>query len=281
MERNIITKALSEQKVMLEEMGYKVAGIFLFGSQNYSLDINSDEYQSDIDTKAIIIPTLDDLIFNSKPVSKKITSSTGEIDVKDIRVFMDTLLKSNPSYLEILFTDYYIIDSEFKEEMQEMINRREELASGLKPLLIKAIYGMMLEKEKALCHPYPTTAWKIDKWGYDGKQSSHCLRLYDLAWRYFVNGESYKESHLPNQIAKDEIMAHKLNKVTLIDAIDDCRNSITDVKEIRDDYFRTFGDRLIDCAIKNDYFNLSKKIIKDKIINEIINDYDNYLEMNY
>lgn len=281
MKKDIIMQALTEQKIMLEEMGYKVAGVFLFGSQNYNLDLNNDEYQSDIDVKAIIVPTLDDLVNNTKPVSKKVLSSTGEIDVKDIRVFMETLLKGNPAYLETLFTDYYIIDDAFIDEMKEMIDRREELVKVLRPQLIKSIYGMMLEKEKALCHPYPTTAWKIEKWGFDGKQSSHCLRLYDLAWRYFIFGDSYKNALIPNKVVSYGILKHKLNEVSLEEAINDCKDSISDVKDIKDDYFRILGDIQIDYSIKEDYINLSKKIIRDKIVAEIMINYEKYLEEQY
>lgn len=42
----------------------------LQGSQNYGLDEYSDEYTSDVDTKSIILPSLDDFIYNRTPVSK-------------------------------------------------------------------------------------------------------------------------------------------------------------------------------------------------------------------
>ena len=37
-----------------------------------------------------------------------------------------------------------------------------------------------MEKRKALCHPYPKLKEKIEEYGYDGKQLSHCARLYLL-----------------------------------------------------------------------------------------------------
>ena len=43
----------------------RIVGVFLQGSQNYGLDYEG----SDIDTKCIVLPTLEDLIFNRKPVS--------------------------------------------------------------------------------------------------------------------------------------------------------------------------------------------------------------------
>ena len=44
-----------------------ILGVFLYGSQNYALD-NGD---SDVDTKAIYIPTFKEVVFN-KPISKTI-----------------------------------------------------------------------------------------------------------------------------------------------------------------------------------------------------------------
>lgn len=70
-----IFKTLSHYKDVLEEQGYTVLYIGLYGSQNYNLD---DE-QSDIDCKAIILPTLHDIIFR-KTTSKVIECENGSID---------------------------------------------------------------------------------------------------------------------------------------------------------------------------------------------------------
>ena len=63
----------------------------LYGSQNYQMDAHTDEYQSDFDYKAIIVPTLKDLVFNSKPISKVVEVENGQVDVKDVRSFFETL----------------------------------------------------------------------------------------------------------------------------------------------------------------------------------------------
>ena len=47
---------------------YEVVGIFLQGSQNYGLDVYDDDYKSDIDTKAIILPTFEDIVYNSSQI---------------------------------------------------------------------------------------------------------------------------------------------------------------------------------------------------------------------
>ena len=46
----------------LVELGYNVVGVFLYGSQNYELDYEG----SDIDSKAIVLPTLNDIVLNKQ-----------------------------------------------------------------------------------------------------------------------------------------------------------------------------------------------------------------------
>ena len=55
-----IEKNLLCCKRMLEDRGLTVVGIFLYGSQNYNLDYEG----SDIDLKAIVIPNINDIVFN-------------------------------------------------------------------------------------------------------------------------------------------------------------------------------------------------------------------------
>ena len=52
-------------KYLIKEL--EVVYLALQGSQNYELDEYSEEYQSDIDTKCIILPTLDDIVCGKSP----------------------------------------------------------------------------------------------------------------------------------------------------------------------------------------------------------------------
>ena len=59
----------------------QILGVFLCGSQNYNTDLPT----SDVDSKAIYIPTLQELAFD-KPVSVELELPNGEhCEVKDIR----------------------------------------------------------------------------------------------------------------------------------------------------------------------------------------------------
>ena len=55
-----IQEALQQHKQVVLDAGYaedQIIGVFLYGSQNYGLATEN----SDVDTKVIIIPTLEDL----------------------------------------------------------------------------------------------------------------------------------------------------------------------------------------------------------------------------
>ena len=56
--RQTIFKELKRRMNYLQDdLGYEVLFIALQGSQNYGLDIYTDEYKSDIDCMAVILPS--------------------------------------------------------------------------------------------------------------------------------------------------------------------------------------------------------------------------------
>ena len=67
-----IKKRLQEHYNYLQEKGYEVVCLCLQGSQNYKLDEYSEEYMSDIDTKAIVLPSFEDFCYGRSPLSTTI-----------------------------------------------------------------------------------------------------------------------------------------------------------------------------------------------------------------
>jgi len=267
---NRLRENLIKQKKILESQGYAVAYISIYGSQNYKLDINDENYQSDIDMKAIIVPTLDDLIYNSKPISTVIKTEWGQCDLKDIRSYFQTLIKANPAYIETLFTDYYIVDDRFKKEFNEIFSLKDELVEKLSAQMIRAMYGMMCEKQKALCHPYPTIAHKIEKYGYDGKQLSHAIRLYVMMQDYYSHDRSMKEALVPSD-AIAMIIKAKLTQYSLEDAKYLMDLTMKQGKEFKEEILNNIDEKTIDYSIKDKFIKLSQDIIKNKIIEECRN----------
>ncbi|MFJ3388878.1 hypothetical protein [Lysinibacillus sp. NPDC086135] len=267
---NDLHNCLLKQKQILESQGHAVAYISIYGSQNYNLDINDENYQSDIDMKAIIVPTLNDLIYNSKPISTVIETEWGQCDLKDIRSYFQTLIKANPAYIETLFTDYYIVDDRFKKEFNEIFSLKDELVEKLSAQMIRAMYGMMCEKQKALCHPYPTIAHKIEKYGYDGKQLSHAIRLYVMMQDYYLHNRSMKDSLIPSN-SIELILSSKKNEISLSEATFLMETVLKQGKLFKDNVLSNIEESTIDYSVKDKFIKLSQDIIKNKIIEECRN----------
>lgn len=189
-----IMKRLHEHRKYIQELGYEVVGIFVQGSQNYGLDIYDNDYMSDIDTKAIVLPTFDDFVAGKEPVSTTIILPNNEhCDVKDIRIMFDILKKANVNFLEILFTEFCWINEKYYSIFSLVQNNAERLAFANIKALLNGIAGMTMQKYVALKHPYPTIKDKIDKYGYDPKQLSHIYRLNEFI-KSIINGESFKKA---------------------------------------------------------------------------------------
>ena len=193
----------------------RIVGIFNQGSANYGLDYEG----SDVDTKLIVVPSFRDICLNKKPVSTThIRANKEHTDWKDVRLYIETFYKQNLNFLEILFTDFYIINPMYREQWDRLIAAREEIAHMNLHRAVKSMKGVALEKFFAMEHRYPSKADIIDKYSYDGKQVSHLIRVYDYLERY-IAGEKYIDCLIPSHNLKQHIMDYKmLNKISLEEA---------------------------------------------------------------
>lgn len=173
----------------VESLGNTVLGVFLQGSQNYDLDYEG----SDIDTKCLVVPSFEDICFNKKETSTTIVLKNNEhIDVKDVRNMMSQFRKQNINFLEILFTDYFVINPMFYKLWKPMFDNREKIAHYNMVSCVKATAGMSMEKYKALCLDRPSQHEEIEKYGWATKQLHHCERLEEFICRY-ISGESFAD----------------------------------------------------------------------------------------
>lgn len=172
-----IMKDLRNKWKFVESKGYEVVAIFLQGSQNYNQDIYDEIYRSDIDAKCFVIPSFEDLIKGKSMVSKTYVFGDGShVEVKDIRLCIDLWTKANPSYLELLCTEYYLIDV----CMWDILEMRDEILNMNKLKLYKAILGTMEQKRARIYKPRESTEEKNDLYGYDSKELSHLIRYYAM-----------------------------------------------------------------------------------------------------
>lgn len=240
MDREVfINNSINEHFDELQKMGYKNIGVFLQGSQNYNLDIYTDDYKSDIDTKAILLPSLIDVCKNHSPISTTHVRDNNEhIDLKDVRLMFDNFKKQNINFVEIMFTKYRKIHPQYQQYFDELDTFKEELVYCNPCQTLRTLSGMSMEKYKALEHPYPATKDKIDKWGYDGKQLSHIIRLNDFIKRFLKN-ENFETLLIPSKEYLESIMKAKLNKYSLEEARKMAKEYDDDTKAIRENYLAT------------------------------------------
>jgi predicted nucleotidyltransferase len=237
-----IRNRLQSDYNLLIEKGYEVVGVFLQGSQNYNLDYE----ESDIDTKAIVLPSFRDFLFNSNPTSTTIILETEEhIDVKDIRVMFLNYKKQNINFIETLFTKYKLINPKYKDLFNPMLENNEKIARYDQVRAVTAMYGMACEKKKALKHPYPTTAHKIEKFGYDPKQLHHIIRLEDFQRRYFY-GYDYVSCLTYGESGAVSMIDIKKGTVFNLDEVDEVANTRIEIMKERIELIKKTRDYRID-----------------------------------
>ena len=230
---NKVLKRVNEHLDYLLEKGYDVAYISLQGSQNYGLDVYTEEYKSDVDTKAVILPSFEDVVYNREPKSTTIVLENNEhIDLKDIRVMFDTYKKQNVNYIETLFSEYLIVSDDYRDLLKPLFENKELIAHININQALRCIAGMSKEKLKALQHPYPTIIDKIEKFGYDPKQLHHILRMNDFMKKY-VSGKSYAECLIPdNKEYLIEIKKGILNEAEAVKLANNVDTETYNIKEL-------------------------------------------------
>lgn len=211
----------------------QIVGIFLQGSQNYGLDTPS----SDVDTKLIVVPTFREIAMNKKPVSHThILPNEEHIDFKDVRLYMQTFRKQNLNFLEILFTPYFIVNPIYKKQWNRLIETREDIAHMNPYRSVKSMVGVALEKYHAMEHEYPSKVEIIRKYGYDGKQLHHLVRVEEYLERY-INGEPYVNCLISRQ--PEFLKDIKLQKYSLVDAREMANKSLAHIRCMEDDFCLT------------------------------------------
>ena len=240
----------------LIQKGHDVAAIFVQGSQNYELDTYTEEYTSDVDCKAWVIPSLENLILGHKPISTTIVMENNEhIDVKDIRLVVPLLMASNPTYVELVNSKFHIVTEEF----MFFVKNRHKVSMMNRGNLINAILGTFYNKKKDLRHKFPTRIDLIDKHGYDPKQFHHMFRLLVLAERLYVYRVNYGKAMVVKGKTKKHLLALKFG---------DIPNDEVDI------LVKSWEDRMVairDMVAKQNYVpNVKLKKQLDEIVNNVL-----------
>ena len=235
-----ILKRLESDYLYVTSKGYEVLGVFLQGSQNYGLAYEN----SDIDTKAIIIPSFEDFCLNKEPVSTTIILENNEhIDLKDIRLMWKCFCKQNINFVEILFTNYSYVNPLYKEWWNKLTAQKESIARYNNYAGINCIAGMSEEKFHALEHPYSGKIDLISKYGFDPKQLHHIKRLNEFIKRY-VAEVPYADCLISEEIGYTIDLKRIPPVVELEDARRLAQEWNTETKGIKNEYMATHSVKI-------------------------------------
>ena len=242
-----------------------IIALCLQGSQNYELET----LNSDVDTKCIVTPSFKDIVLNKMPVSTThVLDNNEHLDAKDIRNYISCFRKQNLNFLEILFTDYFIINPMYTDSWNKLLDAREEIAHMNPFRAVKSMKSVALEKYHAMEHPYPSKLDVLAKYSYDPKQLHHLVRVDNYLTRY-INGESYKSCLVPNEQMKKFLLDIKQGQWELAAARELANTSLEHITKIADDFCAKHEDKE-DEAMRQLLEEVSYEIMKISVSKEIV-----------
>ena len=191
-------EALKEHRAAVLAAGFKeenIVGIFTYGSQNYGVATET----SDWDTKAIIVPSYEELVLRP-PVSREIHLENGEhCEVKDIREIVNMFKKQNINFLEILYTEYKWLNPIYKRQWEIYFEENREIIIHYDTnKTVKSICGQAIHTLKQ----NPT----------DGKKVANGLRLLRFL-ENFLAGVNYSDCIVLPEEERQRIINLKTGKI--------------------------------------------------------------------
>lgn len=233
MNKDIQMKVMAHWNHLLS-IGYnedRLLGIFSYGSMNYGF---YKEGESDVDTKAIILPSFTDFCLTPQMISKVEEFGDEKIEVKDIRLYREQLMKQNINFVEVLFTDYFYVNPKYEALFNKyFIETRELIASYDLNKTVKSISG---QAEHTLLQD-PTDNKKL----YNGFRLKYFLEHY-------LNENPYLECIQPKGAMKEFLYNLKYGEAEL------CKNDLDKKREADHliDYFKAMKERRFDVPVNED-----------------------------
>lgn len=226
------------------------------GSVNYDLVIES----SDIDSKLVSIPTLEDLVFKSrgeKSITHSMSDNGEHVDIKDVYSMFSMFKKQNMNFLELMFAEYYIVNPVYKSYFDKLLEHKEEIARYDQVAAVNCTVGHMRQKLSYLEN-------HLDKKDHQFDKNYHnILRLHYYLVKY-VNGLPYKQcisSWTPKQ--KEKLISIKTGDYDREEAIEESKKIIEMSDSIRSDFISNGVDKNLDISTFLD--NLTLEIIKESV----------------
>ena len=171
--------------------GYELFILAPYGSMNYGL---YKEGESDIDYKAVIIPSTVRTLIKTQlcnqiqtfmiPYVPYNTVNERMIEVMDIRIFIDNLLKKSINFCECVYSPFTVYNPDYYIQWLALTGLRHELGTYSPNNTIGAVYGHL---HNALKRFHSETSKQSKQ-----KQIANSFRLKQFILNY-INGVSYEK----------------------------------------------------------------------------------------
>lgn len=242
------------------------------GSYNY----NMDTPQSDIDSKLLVIPSLEQLVNGKSLNYLHCMSDNGEhVEVKDIRHYFTTMLKQNINFVETLYAQVWIINPVYMRLFHYLFEMRDVI-SGCNPIAtIHCIQGTAYQKYKQMLQSSPARAAEIENYGFDRKSLHHLVRCVFFG-EYYMEGTSYQECLQNNDVPNIRRMIMNLKTTTVLNreyAINIAEDMLNGFDKKVDSYLTTIKPfqkdfSALSADVKDFLDTLAFEIIKQSIAKE-------------
>lgn len=238
------------------------------GSYNY--DLNTEK--SDVDSKLLVISSLDDLIHGRTHNYVHHYWGNGKdehVEVKDINSYFKTMLKQNINFVETLYATEVIVNSKYQKYWDILIEFRDVISSCNPFAAIDCIVGMMTQKMKKMFEDAPSRHDSIEKYGYDLKSFHHFMRLYFFLADYCADKPYMECLRGRDKGTKEQLKYYKTFPSHM--ANEDCVQGVMEVAvDIRNYFYEDYLKYRKDfAAIEQDVKDILDLMVKDIIIDSL------------
>ena len=174
--------------VVQEKYGDRVVFISAVGSMNYGLFTET----SDVDTKAVILPTYEEIVLK-KPESVTLQIDDEQCSVKDLRVYINELKKQGINVLETLITNYYLVNGKFLNQIELLRSWAEEICHYDENKFLSSTIGAACSYAKRWNIAYKNYLETDDDANLDYKAAYNIVRLHNTIHAY-IQGMKFKEA---------------------------------------------------------------------------------------
>lgn len=256
MTKESLNKRIAEHYEKASEFG-TLYGVFLKGSQNYIDDLFFEG--SDVDSVAVIIPTEEQILLGKETRSATHTLENGEqITPMDLRKFFEILQKPGVNNYEVLFTEYFKLNSDFSSYHKELLSMREEIVRADEKGFLMATMGISHRDFKTMTKKSEGSGDDVDLYGYSRKRLSNILRFNATAKAY-LEGKDFENvlKSMPQEEIHEVRRTHKYN---LEEALELAEKANSETKEL------AYNHNSQRKPIKEKMDNLLMKVLKDVLM---------------